>query len=815
MLVSFSWIQSFIKQGKKLDPEKVAALLTQKTVEVEGIIRAGEHLENIVVGEIIAVAAHPNADKLKVCRVSVGKETLSIVCGGSNVVEGMLVAVAKVGARVRWHGEGDLITLEPAEIRGVASSGMICGADEIGLASEFPKKGEKEILDLSDLHVKPGTLLAEALHKTDIVFDIDNKSLSNRPDLLSHVGLAREVAALTKTDFNIITAKRPGIMPAKGSTAPRIVVESAKDTPLFEAVAISGITNIPSPSWLTEKLTTLGIASIHPVVDVTNYVMLEYGQPLHAYDAAKVQGKKLEARRAKAHEEVTTLDGKKRKLSPEILVIADAEKVVGVAGIMGGKETEVGETTTSILLEAANFTAGTIRRGTTMLGLRTDASTRYEKSLDPCSVGVGLTRAVELLRKIYGPSIQVSKLASKGKLPSMPKPLLVSWKYVEEFLGTPIPIKEGMDILLRLGFGVKKHGKDQLSVGIPTRRATKDISRVEDIVEEIIRVYGYDKIKPVFGSVTMSAAPIDPVLLLERKFREVLSSQYGANEVYTYSFVRETTPKHFGVKDDTYIRLDNPIASDRPLLRRHLLESVCEAAKGNIRRVDSLRLFETGVVFRKETSGELAQKTGTGRLPHQPLHSAFLFGQKGEVTPYKEAYAVLSGLMRRLRYRFSLERKNLPSFLHPGRGAVIVQDGEAVGYIGELHPDVIEAEGLPYRVAAFEVDLVRLASKEPQPIRYVPIPVYPDIVQDIALVVSEEVTHETIQQALSSFNPLISRAELFDVYRGEHIAKGKKSLAYHLTYRSVEKTLTTSDVDAVHRELLRFLEKEFGATVRE
>src|SRR3989338_6012800 len=369
MLISFSWLRYHVALSDTETPDAVADKLKLSTVEVEGIVRSGQPLDNIVVGKVLSAEKHPEADRLKVCHVDVGNEELDIVCGGSNVAVGMLVVVAKNGAKVKWHGEGDLVELKPTKIRGVVSNGIICGADEVGLINRFPKKEEKEIVDVTSLKLKPGTPLAAIVGSPDAVLEIDNKSLSNRPDLWGHYGIAREVAVLTGRPLKPYVVK--SIKKGSGVNLSVSVAEQQL-CPRYMAVAMS-VTVVPSPTWLQEKLIVIGIRPINNVVDVLNYVMLDTSQPLPAFDARHLPDGSIVVRPAQEGETIVSLDEKQRKLTPDMLVIANKEKPVAIAGVMGGLESAVKNDTTTIVIESANFNATAIRKATTKLGLRTNA----------------------------------------------------------------------------------------------------------------------------------------------------------------------------------------------------------------------------------------------------------------------------------------------------------------------------------------------------------------------------------------------------------------------------------------------------------
>lgn len=813
MLVSFSWIQTFIKQGKKLNPHTVAKLLTEKTVEVEGVEEQGAGLDHIVVGRITEVTPHPQADRLKVCQVDVGSGVVPIVCGGSNVSRDMNVIVANIGAKVRWHGEGDLIELAPTTIRGVVSEGMICAADEVGLRDMFPKKEEKEIVDLGHVKVKPGTPIRDALHLHDVVFDVDNKSFSNRPDLFGHYGLAREIAALTSLDLLPFEPKEP-----KHAKDVRVVTVEIHDQSLAtfaQAVRVSGITpGASTPAWMHERLHALGLRSIHPVVDVTNIVMLELGQPLHAYDANQVHGDTLIIRHASEGETLTTLDGKEHKLSTDAVVVADHKQALGLGGVIGGRASEVGEKTTDIIIEAVTFVPEKIRKSAASVGVRTDASTRFEKALDPHITPVALRRALELLHDIYGDAITFGATKKTGTLPKAKGPIAFSWDAVERFLGAAIPQKEGVDILRRLGFHVHVKGKT-MDVEIPTWRATKDVSRVEDIIEEIVRVYGYAGIPPVMPSLTATATQRIPEISLHRRTKELLSLGCRLQEAYTYSFIETRTSELFGANANSYLRLHNPIAADRPLLRRSVLESLFGAVVLNGRHGEELRLFELGHVFHKEKPGDHTGVSTSGQLPSQPMLAALVVGRKGDENPFTEATRCLSRVFGRLSYEVSYVRATDKPFLHPGRQAKISCQGVDIGYVGELHPKLQKEHDTPFRLAVAEWNLSALTAIMPnKKVEYVPISAFPEIVRDMAFVVDAGVQNSDIRALIKDCDAHIGSVQLFDVYKGAGLEDGKKSVAYRVTYHPTDHAFSHADIEAIEVVILEKMQKKFDATRR-
>ena len=556
MLVSFNWLKQYVKLTDAVTPEEVASKLTMSTVEVEGVKHLASTLDGIVVGKILSIEKHPDADKLKVCKVSIGSENLSVVCGGSNLAENMFVAMGKIGAKVRWHGEGDLIELKPAKIRGIESQGMICQSTEIGLGEKFPLHDEREIIDLKDfVSLKNvGKPLAEVLGLNDAVLDIDNKSMTHRPDLWGHYGLAREVAALYKKDlkpYEVPEIKTGKVLKIKVS------VEDQSLCPRYMAVAVVGVKVGPSPVWLQNFLQSVGIRPINNIVDITNYIMYDIGQPMHAFDRQLLTGNKekelnIVVRRAKDGEDFTTLDGSKHKLDPSMIVISNTREGIALAGIMGGLNSEVSEGTETVVFESANFDPIIIRKTALNLGLRTDSSARFEKSLDPNLTETALKKAVALTLEFCPGARVASNVVDVKSFGLNQGPIELSWNFLFKKIGLEVDKKEVVSILTRLGFEVKEK-KDLLAVKVPTWRATKDISIPEDIVEEVARVYGYGNIRT-----TMPLFPIDPpetneLRELGHRLRNVLVKELAYSEVYNYSFVSADQIKSLGGEVEKYI----------------------------------------------------------------------------------------------------------------------------------------------------------------------------------------------------------------------------------------------------------------------
>jgi phenylalanyl-tRNA synthetase beta chain len=817
MLINKQWLEDYVKIPESLSPQELSDLLTTRVVEIEGFQDGAEILANIFVGRVLSIQKHPNADKLNICTVEFGQvNPAQVVCGGSNVTGGMLCAFGALGAKVRWHGEGDLIELKKTKIRDAESYGMICASEEIGLGEMFPKGDEKEILDLSDMNLEVGKPLAEALGLGDIVFDIDNKSLTHRPDLWGHYGIAREVAALLNKKLKPLDP--PSIV--EGSDQTVSVDIKAKDACYrFMGVLVEGITIEPSPAWMQQRLLAVGVRPINNLVDITNYVMYELGQPTHAYDADKFATNKdgdihLTIRYAKKDEEFITLDGNEHKLSKNMFVIADSKQPVLLGGIMGGQNSEVDAGTTRVLFESANFDATVVRKTSQSLGLRTDGSARWEKSQDPTNAEIGLRRLVELTKKLCPDARVVSNVVDEGSYSIDQGPIEVDVSYFEHKIGVSIKKKRIVSILTDLGFVVDDRG-EVLSVTVPTWRATKDIRIKEDLVEEVARMHGFENIPEAIPRLEMHPAPVDPILDLERRFTKFLAHEGGCTQTLNYSFVSPQWLQKLGEDVSGHIELDRPLAKDRPLLRRHLVGGLLENVESNLHRFDTVNIFETGRVYRSEESGAYADDKEKKQLPKQYTLLAMAYAAKGEEQPFFHVTSRFVSVAARMGIQVIFEKKEgAQALVHPGRFADVVVAGTVIGHVAEVHPSVLQTVGIPYRTAILEVNLDLLSTLLVDAQTYQPLPQYPVIERDIAFLVDTSVEHDDIAAFLIESDLLTVNVELFDVYQGDKVPEGKKSMAYRITYRSDDKTLLSGEVDEVHGRIIEALKKKFEVEVR-
>jgi phenylalanyl-tRNA synthetase beta chain len=810
MLISKKWLSQFVKLPSRVGDPELANAITASVVEVEGIKNLSASFEKIVVGKIETVDAHPNADRLKVCKVNVGAKRIQVVCGGANVASGMNVAVALSGAKVKWHGEGEAVELSDTKIRGVESQGMICSSLEIGLPRGI-NEGEHDILDLGDNVGMPGTALAHALGQDDVIFEIDHKSLTNRPDLLCHIGMAREVSALFKTKMEKI--KSPVLRKGKGIDL-SVIVEDKELCSRYTAVALEGVRVVPSPRWMQNRLNSCGVRAINNVVDVTNYVMLEMGQPMHAFDADAIGGSQIEikVRNAKKHETIACLDEETYELAQSDLLITDGKNPIAIAGVMGGSKSAVGNATTRIVFESANFSPVSVRKTSQRLSLRSESSARFEKAIDPQLCDSALARAVELLRETC-PNVKiVSEIVDVCARFSNPIKIKFTANNVCERLGAQISAKEIGLILTSLGFDVKE-AKGVFNVCVPSWRATKDITSFEDVLEEIVRLHGYDNIPSALPCFRIEAPHTSRARVLARRAKEVLAKVFDANEVYRYAFVSGQTLEVLGFDVARHLRLANPLADDRPFLVRSLVPNLLECVRENQRKSEALAMFECERVFLSDKKGETSGE-GKDVLPLQPLMLAGVYSRKGNENPFAEVREMVVSVFSAFGIELCFEARKSEQWQHAHRSARILASGKEVGVIAEVDVKIGERFGFDNRVGVFGMDLDSVATLETRAATCKDAALFPSAERDIAFVINNKIEYTKIEKAIWGVSEILREVRLFDVYRGEGVGDGKKSMAIRLVLRADDRTLDSSEVDDVVTKIRSVLEKEFSAIIR-
>ncbi len=778
--------------------------MTIASVEVEDVIDRANDLRGVIVAQIKEVLPHPDADKLQLARVFDGKQELMIVCGAPNIAAGQKVPLATIGTYLPVIN----LTIEERPVRGQVSQGMLCAPDELGLGDDHAG-----ILVLPD-DVKVGEPLADALGLHDWMIDVDNKSMTHRPDMWGHYGIAREVAAFLDQKL-----KPYKVTPftVEGKEKLKAKVQDAHACPRYSVVMIDGVVVTQSPQWMQQRLRAVGQEPINNIVDATNYVMYELGQPMHAFDATQIASHSLMVRMAQNGEQVTTLDGKEYKLTAQDAVIADADKPLAIAGIKGLANSGVSEQTTSLILEAANFDHVTIRKTSQRLNLRTDSSARFEKSLDPMMTITALYRCVELLRETCPDITVVSEIVDvQADKKAKPQVVTLEVAYAQRIIGNPISAATMKKILIKLGFDVAGT-KETLKVTIPSWRATKDIEHAYDLIEEIARIYGYDAIEPHLPQITIVRPRHDFKKALIEKTRDILAYGFDGNEVQGYSFLGERDVQLFGENPEHFIRVLNPQAKGLDVLRRELLPGLIMSVSANAHNYDSFSLFEIGKVFRKEEQGAPIAHGATDYLPGQDAHVAGVIYEKGNASPYYTAKNIVEVLLHQLHFipEF-IELPRQTPWLHEQRLRYVSVDGDIIGIVSELESSTQKKLKIRERVGIYELNMEKLAAKYSERRTYLPIPKYPSIEMDISMIVDARTQWQQIVAVVRSLSKeWIRDVMIFDVYEGENIEQGKKSVAFRITYRSDDRTLETKEVDALHNDVKARLRAELGAEVRE
>jgi phenylalanyl-tRNA synthetase beta chain len=798
MKVSLKWLKDYIDIS--LPAAEIANCLTMAGIEVKSTQIIGGTWEGVVVGQIISVVPHPNADRLTLPTVDLGTEQVTVVCGAPNVRAGDKVAFAHVGTELIDGYSGGRARLKAAKIRGVVSNGMVCSEKELGISDNH-----------TGIMVLPpdapiGMPLQE--YMGDAIFNLE--VTPNRPDCLSVIGIARELATITGASLHLPDDKYAEVgTPIEQQAS--VEIQAPDLCPRYSATLIKGVHIAESPAWMQQRLIAGGMRPLNNIVDVTNFVMLEYGQPLHSFDFDMVRGKKIIVRRAKAGERTYTLDGTERELHPDTLVIADTERTVAVAGVMGGANTEVTGGTTAILLEAANFSAASIHYTGRILGITSEACMRFERGIRPEITLPALKRATQLIKELAGGEVAQGIIdVYPGEKP--PTAVSLSTVQVKRVLGVEFSRDRIMQILISLGFECSP-GKEitELTATPPYWRS--DIHIPEDLIEEIARIAGYDKIPT-----TMLSQPIPqhdplPIVRLKREIRDYIIG-YGFSEILTPSLVGINALKKIsaeGIEPQT-LRLTNPMTSEQEYLRPSLRVNILSVLAVNQRTIEGgIRIFEISRVFipRQNDLPDL-RDTVCGAISG-PCEEKWW---RGGVEPadFFMAKGVVEALLDRLKIQVTYQRGS-DMTLHPVNQADIITTGRKIGVVGEIHPRVRENFEISGPAYLFELDLPDLIPEVSKVKAFKPVPRFPTVMRDLALVVNVDTTHRQVFDILTSF-PLVEQVSLFDVYTGDQVPQGKKSLAYRIAFQSPIKTLTDEEVGAVLEKILEKLNKQLGAILR-
>lgn len=800
MLISNEWLKEYVTIDDSVS--NLAERITRTGIEVDDLIDYTKDIKNLVVGFVKSKEKHPDADKLNVCQVDIGEdEPVQIVCGAPNVDAGQYVIVAKVGGRLPGG-----IKIKRAKLRGERSEGMICSLQEIGISSNYiPKSFESDIYVFSEAQV-PGTDALQALYLDDQVMEFD--LTPNRADALSMIGTAYEVAALYNTKMTK-PETTSNELDLSANDELTVTIENEDKVPYYSARVVHDVTIEPSPIWMQARLIKAGIRPINNVVDISNYVLLEYGQPLHMFDQDAIGSQQIVVRQANEGEKMTTLDDTERELLTSDIVITNGQTPIALAGVMGGDFSEVKEQTSNIVIEGAIFDPVSIRHTSRRLNLRSESSSRFEKGIATEFVDEAVDRACYLLQTYANGKVLKDRVSS-GELGAFITPIDITADKINRTIGFDLSQNDIVTIFNQLGFDTEIND-DVITVLVPSRR--KDITIKEDLIEEVARIYGYDDIPstlPVFDKVT--SGQLTDRQYKTRMVKEVLEGA-GLDQAITYSLVSKEDATAFSMQQRQTIDLLMPMSEAHASLRQSLLPHLIEAASYNVARKNKdVKLFEIGNVF---------FANGEGELPDQVEYlSGILTGDyvvnqwqdKKETVDFYLAKGVVDRVSEKLNLEFSYRRADIDG-LHPGRTAEILLENKVVGFIGELHP-ILAADNDLKRTYVFELNFDALMAVSVGYINYQPIPRFPGMSRDIALEVDQNIPAADLLSTIHAHGGNILKDTLvFDVYQGEHLEKGKKSIAIRLNYLDTEETLTDERVSKVQAEIEAALIEQ-GAVIR-
>ncbi|WP_456083227.1 phenylalanine--tRNA ligase subunit beta [Megamonas funiformis] len=810
MQVSIKWLKDYIDFTET--PEQLADKLTMAGIPVENVVDPGEGLEKVVTGRIEKLEPHQNSDHLQICTMNVGlAENIIIVTGAQNVAEGQVVPVAMVGAHLP-NG----MKISKGKLRGVASNGMLCSTQELKLDLEKLPEEQKTGIFILPSDTPVGIPAKDVLGLNDVVLEFE--LTANRADCFSVFGLVREIAAITGNKPHFPEIKVNEDDNTKLNDIFSVEIADPDLCSRFSTRMLKNVKIGPSPEWMQQRLEGAGIRSINNVVDVTNFVMIELGHPMHAYDYDKITGKKLIARRAIEGEELHTLDDTSRKAKGEMLVIADSEKAAGLAGIMGGFETEITDTTTTVVLESADFYGPCIRRTARACGLSSEASGRFERGVDSETTIKALDRAAQLLQEMGACTV------CEGIVDVYPNPKQANYvtftpEQINNHLGTNIAKDVMLNIITSVGFDVTKDENDEITVKVPSWR--NDVTCMADISEEIARLHGFDKIKSTLpNGVSMQGTQSAKQTFID-KVKASLSSQ-GLYETISFALTNEETFNKLNIPQDSPLRkavpIMNPLSDEYPLVRTTLLSSIFDNLARNLaRKNDDVALFEVGSVFFPkalpvtELPDEVVKIAGaiTGRRNAQG------WNQTNDMVDFYDAKGIIEELLANLRVtRYTVETGTHYA-MHPGKTALFKKGRDVIATVGEVHPAVLSAYGITKPVYIFELDATIVMKYMAKDLKYKALPKYPATSRDLAMLVDVDVNAADIEKAMTkAAGQNLTQITLFDVYTGKQVEEGKKSLAFSLTFQSNDKTLTDAEIDPAIEKIVAKLQKDFNANLR-
>nr|WP_312983520.1 phenylalanine--tRNA ligase subunit beta [Clostridioides sp.] len=794
MLVPLKWLRDYVDID--IDVNEFADKMTMSGSKVEKVDFYGENIENVVVGKILEIKQHENADKLIVTKVDIGEKVIQIVTGAQNVSEGDYIPVAVHGAKLPGG-----VKIKTGKLRGEVSEGMMCSAEELGIDPHYVKENSKDgilLLDFEDSY-ELGKDVREVLGLNDALIEFE--ITSNRPDCRCILGIAREAAVTLGKN-----TKYPKVEVKESDEEIKfdINIENPDLCRRYSARMVRDVKIEPSPYWMQRKLIEAGVRPINNIVDITNFVMLELGQPMHAFDLKQVSTGKIVVRNAEDGEKFVTLDDTERELDKDMLVITNGERSLALAGVMGGANSEVTDDTTEILFESANFKAENVRATSKKLGLRTESSSRFEKGINQDLANLAVDRAAQLV-ELLGAGRVLKGVVDEYPTKHEPKSITVNVDRINRLIGVEIPASEMIAILESLEFKCELNSSNEIISKVPSFRL--DMEQEADFVEEIARIYGYDKIP----TLELEGNPTIGMKTDKQKFSDTVKDSLvalGSDEILTYSFVSPRgIDKINEPKDSTrhnFVKILNPLGEETSVMRTTLIPNMLDVVATNVsHRVEELSVFELGHIF----EAAVVEPNQLDRL---------CIGMYGKGKDFFTLKGMVETVFEKIGFAgYEIEPENNNTTFHPGRCAKIVYNNKNIGTLGELHPDVIENYDLGQRVYVAEIDVDSVFANSDETALYKPLPKYPSTSRDIALVVKDNIYVKQIDDIISANGKgLVEDFKLFDVYTGNQIEKGYKSIAYSITYRSKDRTLTDEDVAKVHDKILSELSEKLDANLR-
>lgn len=806
MLVSYKWLNEYLDLSK-ITAKELADQMSLTGIEVEAVTRPMDGMKKIVVGEVKECVPHPDSDHLSICQVDIGEEELSqIVCGAPNVKAGIKVIVALPGSRIAGN-----VKIKKGKMRGQVSNGMICSLQEIGYADNVIPKEYSEGIQYLPEDAVCGDQVFKYLDMDDDLIELS--ITPNRADALSMRGVAYEVGAIYRQtpqfkDLPLVESNQ------LASDKIKVSVEDTNDAPSYQIRIIENVKIAPSPQWLQNRLMNAGIRPINNVVDVTNYVLMLFGQPLHAFDYDRLNSQEIVVRRAKAGETLVTLDDETRELTPEQIVITNGKEPIALAGVMGGRDSEIIESTTTVALEAALFEPIAIRKASKAFNLRSESSARFEKGINRATVSQACDFAAAMIQQLAGGEVLAGAVVGSS-VDAKDVTVAVKLERINQYLGTDLTVDQVDEIFTALGF-IFERKETSYQVNVPPRRW--DISIEADLIEEVARIYGYNQLPSTLPSGETVAGSLTPEQKALRKIRTLLEGD-GLNEAISYALTTEEKSKQFTFKDSIVTRLDWPMTEDRSVLRMNLISGLLDDVQYNVaRRNTQIALYEVGRVFYQNENPKK-------NLPLEENHIAFaLSGQwqtkdwqtANEKVDFYHAKGILDQLFKKLSVTDEIQYQRTQNMkeLHPGRSAYIYLGEELIGFVGQVHPTTAKAYDIPETYVA-ELNVEALIAASFGKFSFKPVSKFPSMSRDIAMLVSEKISNQevisVIKQAAGRF---LSDVAIFDVYQGKNIDLGFKSLAYSLTFTNPEATLTDEEVNKAMEKVTKALTENFSAIIR-